>query len=265
MSIFTFTPTGAENLSALKAEYRSTITAPLDGMWETFTGMAKHFSIGGCNDNTGYCAFNDEQKMLQFFALPPANAPAAFRQSLAELKVSGAVVSTAEPAFLALCINHQTSVSEHAIMYHLADGTDCSDGLFPDEMTLRLMKLPDLKTAVDFAAKTIGADAGWLEHYFGGLVTRGELYGLFDGSALVATGECRPSATQPAFADVGMIVGTDQRGKGLATNMLRSLIEESKSRGLKPICSTECSNIAAQKAIAKAGFTAYHRILEITF
>lgn len=265
MSIFTFTPTSGEKIADLKVKYRATATAPLDGMWEAFTGMAEQFSIGGCKDSSGFCAVNDEQKMLQFFALPPANAPAAFRQAMTELKVTGAVVSTAEPAFLALCMDHQKSVSEHAIMYHMADDTDYDSAQFPGGMTLRLMNATDLQKAVGFAAKTIGADTGWLEHYFGGLITRGELYGLFDDDALVSTGECRPSSTQPAFADVGMIVSTDHRGKGIATNVLRCLIEETKSRGLEPICSTECTNIPAQKAITKAGFTAYHRILEITF
>lgn len=265
MSMFTLKQTPSEKIADLKAKYRATTSAPLDGMWEAFTGMADQFSIDDHSEAVGYCAVNGDQKMLQFFAQPPANAPAAFRQALTELKVTGAIVSTAEPSFLALCMDHQISVSEQAIMYHMADGTECGGGHFPHGMTLRLMNPSGLQTAVDFAAKTIGADAEWLESYFSGLIDRGELYGLFNGNALVSTGECRPSPTQPTFADVGMIVGTGQRGKGLATNMLRHLIEESKSRGLAPICSTECSNIAAQKAITKAGFTAYHRILEITF
>ncbi len=265
MSMFTFLPTSPESLADLKAKYRATAIVPLDGMWEAFTGMANQFSINDNKGAIGYCAVDDEQKILQFFVSAPANAPAAFNQAIEWLDVASAVVSTAEPAFLGLCMDHQKSVAEHAIMYHLADDMVCAAAEFPRGMAIRSMDKPDLKTVVSFAADTIGADAGWLESYFSGLISRGELYGLWQGSTLVATGECRPSTTQPEFADVGMIVGTGHRGKGIATNILRQLISESAALGLKPICSTECSNIAAQKAIAKAGFTAYHRILEIAF
>lgn len=265
MSMFTFPPTGAEYLSEKKAKYRASATAPLDGMWEAFTGMADHFRINDSKGSVGYCAVNTEQKILQFFVQPQTNAPAAFRQAVADLRITGAVVSTAEPAFLALCMDQQKSVTDQAIMYHWADSTRCAAAQFPVGMATKPMGKSDLKTAVAFAANTIGADAGWLESYFGGLIDRGELYGLFNGDNLVSTGECRPSPTQPAYADVGMIVGTGHRGKGIATNTLRWLIGESVARGLKPICSTEQSNIAAQKAITRAGFTGYHRILEIAF
>jgi len=265
MSAFTFKPTSADALTGLKTEYRATALAPLDGMWETFTSMADHYRIDDRSGPVGYCAVNSERKMLQFFVKAPANDRAAFTQALANLGVKGAVVSTAEPAFLSLCMEKQSSVSEQAIMYHLAEGINAAAAEFPDALPVRPFTQSDLPLAVEFVVATIGADAGWLESYFGDLIKRSELHGLIDGDELVSTGECRPSPTQPAYADVGMIVGTDHRGKGIATNMLRQMITESLSLGLKPICSTECSNIAAQKAITKAGFTAYHRILEIAF
>lgn len=265
MSMFTVKPTGADKLSDLKAKYRTTVAAPLDGMWEAFTGMADHYSIMEGSNTVGYCAVNGEKKMLQFFMHAPANASAAFKQVIGQLDVVGAIVSTAETAFLGHCMDYQTSVSENAIMYHLEDGAACASAKFPADTTFRSLKNPDLQTAVDFAVATLGADAGWLKSYFGDLITRSELYGLFNDGTLIATGECRPSHTQFGFADVGMIVGTNHRGKGIATNMLRQLIRESIAQGLKPICSTEHGNIPAQKAITKAGFTNYHRILEITF
>ena len=36
-------------------------------------------------------------------------------------------------------------------------------------------------------------------------------------------------------------------------------------RGLVPICSTTADNVAAQRAITKAGFVSRHRILEVSF
>lgn len=265
MSMFTFKRSDPGTLSALKAEYRATVDAPLDGMWEAFTGMADHFSIIKNGTVIGYCAVNSEQKLLQFFVPGAANAPGAFQQAIDQLNITGAIVSTAEATFHSNCTGHQTSVTEHAIKYHVSDGTTCINARFPMDATFRPLGAPNLQPAVDFAVATLGADAGWLETYFGGLIERDELFGLFEENNLIATGECRPSHTQFGFADVGMIVGIDHRGKGIATNMLRQLIQESTVLGLKPICSTEQSNIPAQKAITNAGFTAYHRILEVTF
>lgn len=265
MSMVTFEPTSPDALADLKAKYRTTVPAPLDGMWEAFTGMANHFSIREGSAQIGYCAVNSEQKMLQFFAGGVPDAPDIFRQAIAYLNIKGAIASTAETDFLSHCMDYHTSVSEHAIMYHLTEGKARSNAKFPAGTAFRRLVAGDLKIAVDFASATLGADAGWLESYFGDLISRGELYALVDDATIVATGECRPSHTQFGFADVGMIVGTGHRGKGIATNMLRQLIEESTAQGLQPICSTEQSNIPAQKAITNAGFNAYHRILEIAF
>lgn len=265
MSMFTFAPTSPETLAELKAKYRASVDAPLDGMWEAFTSMADHYFLLEDGALAGYCAVNGEHKMLQFFTLSSTDSATAFTQAIEQLKVSGAIVSTAEPAFLGHCQHNQTQITDHAIMYHMADGALSSDARFPEGAAFRLLTNADLNTAVDFAVETLGADAGWLKSYFGGLIERRELFGLFAGATLIATGECRPSHTQFGFADVGMIVSTNHRSKGIATNMLRQLIRESRAQGLKPICSTEHNNIAAQKAITHAGFTAYHRILDIAF
>lgn len=265
MTVYTFEATSSDKLSELKATYRASVDAPLDGMWEAFTGMADHYAIRESGALVGYCAVNSEHKMLQFFAPKTDDAVIAFKQAVDTLKITGAVASTAETTFLNHCKDNHTNISDHAIMYHMTDGTLASGASFPEGVIFRQLKEIDMQTAVDFGVTTLGADAGWLKSYFGGLIERSELFGLFDGASLIATGECRPSHTQFGSADVGMIVGTDHRGKGIATNMLRQLIQESLAQGLKPICSTEQGNIPAQKAITKAGFSAYHRILDIAF
>ncbi len=62
-----------------------------------------------------------------------------------------------------------------------------------------------------------------------------------------------------------MIVAQSQRGKGIATQVLQFLVASANERGLIPICSTESSNLGAQKAIKRAGLVAQNRIVQIEF
>ena len=82
---------------------------------------------------------------------------------------------------------------------------------------------------------------------------------------IVAAGEFRPSALQAGVADVGMVVSAAERGRGLATAILKLLVRRAAELGLRAICSTEATNPAAQKAIERAGFTADHRLLDVRF
>jgi len=120
-----------------------------------------------------------------------------------------------------------------------------------------------LDEAVSFAHSATGAPREWLNDYFDNLIKRQELFGSWTAGRLIATGECRGyDDYQTEYADLGMIVGEQQRCKGVATRVLKDLVVIAKSRELKPICSTEKSNVAAQKAIVRSGFVAQHRILK---
>ncbi|WP_272873082.1 GNAT family N-acetyltransferase, partial [Vibrio anguillarum] len=78
---------------------------------------------------------------------------------------------------------------------------------------------------VEFAATTIGAPEQWLTGYFGNLIDRKELFGYWSENELIATGECRLSDEyQTEYADLGMIVAQSQRGKGIATQLLKWLV-----------------------------------------
>ena len=150
-------------------------------------------------------------------------------------------------------------------MYHLKKDAVIENSRLPAQSNFRLIETVELNKAVEFGVNAIGADAGWLEGYYMELIARGELYGLWQDSDLIAAGELRLSASQKNIADVGVVVSQNHRVQGLATNVLRQLIHSARKLGLNAICSTESDNIAAQKAITKSGFTSYHQILDISF
>lgn len=252
-------------LSDMKDIYLSRLPAPRDGMWEAFVMMADHYAII-CEEKTiGYFAINSEQIILQFYVEDDYDSLDIFRQILGELKPVGGVAMTSESEFYSLCLDHQKSVSVNAFMYHYNKDTEITEANFPKNYDFRAVQDNELDTAVDFAELTLGADRGWLSGYYGNLINRAELFGLWQEKNLVATGECRVSETQKPYADLGMVVSKIHRGQGLATSILRKLLTLCDQKGLKAICSTEEENIGAQRAIAKAGFISHHRIVEFKF
>lgn len=254
-----------QDLAVRRGKYLLTTTATLDGMWENaFFPMANHWEISQDNHSLGFCSVNADGKMLGFDVQSPAFQRAAFVESIEHLNVSGAFVSTAEPTYLGLCADYQSSMSVNALMYE-ENREDSTTPMIPPGMEVRAAMPDDLETALSFGVAAIQADRNWLAGYFHERIQKNELFGLWKGRELIATGECRISPNQKNIADVGMIVGAAHRKKGLATFMLQFLRTIGVQHELKLICSTESTNIAAQKAIERAGFVSQHRIIYFAF
>ena len=265
MTHYTFTQTTIDHTAGMQKKFHAQATAPLDGMWLSFAGMADHYLIAESGVNIGYCAINSEQKLLQFYVEPSHNVREIFTLLVKDKSVKGAMVSTAEPQYLSLCADLQTSLTVNGLMYHVPSGTMIQEASFLRGAEFKLITQEELETAIEFAHIALGADKGWLNGYYSDRINGEELFGLWLDGALIAAGECRPSKEQPAYADVGMVVSPSFRALGLATSILRQLIQISRTKGLQPICSTEFENIGAQKSIARSGFVSHNRILDISF
>lgn len=260
-----------QELRALKQAYFAQSTAPLDGMWHFgFVPMSKHYGFYEQKALVGYCCINGEGFMLQFYLASDAKTDAkelftliAEQNSAVIGEVRGAFVSTAEPQYMSLCLDNSSVVTVNALMYKQAKGSTTSKAT---EFELTLAQPEQLTQFVEFAATNIGAPEAWLTGYFTNLISRKELFGYWNDSELLATGECRLfDEYQTEFADLGMIVAQSQRGKGIATQVLHWLVNSANQRGLTPICSTESGNIGAQKAIKRAGLLPLNRIVLLEF
>lgn len=258
-------------LSNLKQQYFSNTTAPIDGMWHFgFVPMSDHYGFYENEDLVGYCCVNGDGYLLQFFLSPEALTypEALFAQILDNTEsvttaVNGAFVSTAETHFLSLSLDHASSTAVNALMYQAFESTNTASLA---DIDLQLATQEQLSDLVDFAVETLGAPKEWLTGYFGNLVARQELWAYWINGEVAATGECRLNDEfQTNTADLGMIVAKSQRGKGVATRILNTLSNHAQSKGLQAICSTESTNIGAQKAIAKAGLVSTNRIVQVTF
>lgn len=260
-----------EEISTLKQAYFAQSTAPLDGMWHFgFAPMSAHFGFYEQETLVGYCCINGDGYMLQFYLSDDAKTDAKeFFTLIAEQNssvigaVNGAFVSTAEPKYLSLSLDNSSAVTVNALMYKQKETSKQSNAT---EFELKLAEPEQLDQFVEFAATTIGAPEQWLLGYFGNLISRKELFGYWNEGELLATGECRLfDEYQAEYADLGMIVAQSQRGKGIATQVLNWLVNSANQRGLTPICSTESSNVGAQKAIKRAGLSSSNRIVQVEF
>ena len=260
-----------ESLTQLKEEYLAQSIAPLDGMWIFgFVPMAQHFGFYDQGKLVGFCCINCDGYLLQFYFSPNSNYRAGDlftliveQNSSVVGKVNGAFVSTAEPIYLCLCLDNYSTFNVNALMYQMK-----KKGSYSDQAPLPLIGAVEeqLSQFVEFAKRSIGAPEEWVTGYYANLISRGELFGYWDGNQLIATGECRLfDKFQSEYADLGMVVAPSERGKGLATRVMSFLIAHARQQGLIPICSTEKSNIGAQKAISRAGLSAEHRIIRFQY
>jgi len=262
-------------LDELKKDYFESSTSALDGMWHFgFVPMSEHYGFYEESILKGFCCVNSDSYMLQFHLC--ANTQIDSRDLFTLISqgnsrvignLKGAFVSTAEMAYLSLCLDNSHSFKVNALMYQQTEvaGLKTDDEL-KSGLTLTLADETQLSDFVSFAASNIGAPEDWLTGYYTNLIKREELWGYWVDNQLLASGECRFfDDYQTQYADLGMIVAVSERGKGIASRVLKSLNNKAKKLGLRAICSTESGNIAAQKAIARAGFVSSNRIVQFEF
>lgn len=262
-----------KELAQAKQRYIQQCCAPLDGMWLCgFVPQATHFEILDGNQCIGFYCINDSGFALQLHIEGPwqHRSREICRELLAqptssEGYIAGAVASTAEPQYFSLCLDGFRHFKVDTLMYQVDPDFERRPGGGTTHQAAGLVAIEagQLARAVDFANNATGAPRDWVTGYYDNLIKRGELFGCWQGRQLIATGESRAyDELQVGYADLGMIVAPDQRKRGLATRILRDLVLKNHSKGLKSICSTEKTNVAAQKAITRAGFIAGHRIVE---
>jgi len=258
-------------ISELKKQFFQSSTAPLDGMWHFgFAQYAKHYGFYKDDILVGYCCINDDGYILQFYLTPPAQSNAselftliAHNNNPVLGKVKGAFCSTAETNCFLYCLDNSPSIEVNSLMYQQIDASKIPEN---ETLDMTLATQNQLDDFVKFAVESIGAPEQWLSGYFSGLIERNELWGYWINNILVASGECRlRDEHQTEYADLGMIVAPSERGKGIATRILKTLKNKTIDKGLKPICSTEHNNIGAQKAIRNAGFESSNRIVQFNF
>lgn len=263
------------DLTPLKQAYLHTLSAPLDGYWETAViGQAPHFEIRSGKMLIGYCVITDEQQLLQLYVNSEEAAFLAYEQLLSSGQVQTAVVGTHDHIALTTCMKLAPNFSANDINTYLFQDKE-KPHLSPPvpQAIFRPAEMADLEALVAFYGRnnetedTEAIETGFGDHhkYVQSLIEHEQLFLFIKEAVILGIGECRFSQTQPAYADVGMIVDRDQRRQNIGTYILVKLKQYCYDNGRKPICSCEAENAASRKTIEKAGFHNTDRLLNITF
>lgn len=246
----------------------NSLTAPLDGMWETgFINTARHWLIEWDGQLSGYYVVNDEGVLLQFFVLPSYGpfSQHIFEKAIQQSTITSAIVHTNDSAFLSLCLDFQVHVSVHTYLYELQREVVPTHPL-EDDVTFHQAEPEEASRVMDFQIACLGGQEHlrpWLEVYSANLIDRGELFVLRRGDYWIGLGEYRKSDTQENVVDVGVMVHPGERGRQWATFILALMVKNGQSDVSRIICSTTVENVAAQKAILRAGFASRNRILQV--
>ncbi|MEE8522432.1 MAG: GNAT family N-acetyltransferase [Thermoanaerobaculia bacterium] len=257
----------ADDLADLRRDYLASLSAPLDGMWEAFAAMGRQLEIRSVGERAGYFSLNDQGQLLQFHVAEPLASAAAklFAAVVARDEVKGAMVSTADPLFLGVCLDIHKTLRVHTYLYrdHHRRAVALEGAA---ETSFELVEANELEAIAELQRESLDQDLGdWLIGYLERLIARRELYALRLEGEILATGEARQSESQPPFVDLGVITVRRHRGRGVASQVLGRLKQLCYERELVPICSTTVENAGARRAIAKAGFVSRHRLLEVVF
>jgi GNAT superfamily N-acetyltransferase len=250
----------ADAYRRLSAERQGALVAPEDDMWATFADMAAPHSLTLGAQLVGRFSVDEDHQLHGFYVNDEFEETAAelFSRVVDDLHISAAMASTVDPTFLSLCLTAGGAAQPVALMYdHTAPPQ--SD----NTCDVRLATSADHSAAVSFYQAETGAPAAFLTPYLAERIDLHELYLVEAEGSIAATGECRVDTRAPGNAHLGLVVGSELRGHGLGSRLMHTLTEISTNQGMVPRCSTEPTNVAAQKVIRRAGFRNRHEVFRV--
>lgn len=254
-------PDSGEARIAYQQDHQKRLVAPPDDMWAAFAAMAEPYAVVVDGEVAGCCSVNEERELHHFYLDPEIEdrGESIFAYLVDRLDIVSAMPSTVDPGFLSLALDDAHGSVPVALMYqHVLEPHG------PALTNLRVATDADHADAVAFAKSAIGAPEGFLVPYLAERIERAELLLDEEGGSIRATGECRVDRTHTGYAHLGLIVGSDARGRGVGSQLMNALVADCRRRDLQPLCSTEPTNLPARRLIHKAGFRARHRVFRVT-
>ena len=245
----------------LQPEYQRTLVSPLDDMWATFADQATPYAMLVDGKVAGCCSV-DENNDLHHFYLRSGHRDhkeSMFAQTVEQLEIRAAFPGTVDPFFLSLSLARGDASEPVALMYQQAHGAaDLA------ELDMRIGTVADHEAAIAFDESATDAPRNFLEPFLGTLIEAGDLLLHESGGQIIAKGECRVDRRAPGHSQLGVVVAVEHRNQGLGARVMAQLTRESQSRNLVPLCSTEPQNMAAQRAVERAGFESRHQVLRVS-
>eukprot|EP01080_Neovahlkampfia_damariscottae_P000275 gene275-6690_t len=232
-------------LVELKRKYIQESTSPLDGMWLSFVKGSNHYSLSSDDKLIGYLCINDEGYILQFYIIPEfqQDSITQFKNILSSEnkkligEIKGAVVSTAEPKYLSLCFDHFKNSKVYGFMFQKLKKEISPIFDVKEKNKLTLLTKDNFEDVIKFAFDTIQHDENWLRDYYKERIERKEAFACWENDKIFAIGETRGyDDFQVGYADLGVMVCKTKRKQGIATEVVKQLVNITESRNQIPIC-----------------------------
>ena len=208
----------------------------------------------------GHCTRDDDRQLRSFYLTDGLDLAASdvFAHLVASIGIVAALPSTVDPVFLTLSLAIGGAARPVGLMYaHVVEPTSP-----PADM--RLARDDEHREIVTFDHEQTDSPFDFLEPYLAERIERGELAVLLgDDGRIIATGECRTDTRSAGYAHLGLIVRRADRNQGVGRSVLSAMVGLARARGLRPLCSTEPSNLAARHVIQRAGFRQRHSVLSV--
>lgn len=247
-------------------EYYKDITAPIDDMWENaIIGISDYYKVMRDSEVLGYFCLNQEGTLLQYFIRDEfiSKSKEIFKYILEQYNIPKGFIGTNDIKSLALFLDFNKKVCTHTFLYKDIERTDIISPI--KGIKILTATEEDLQKVMDYHINSLNMKGRWIKPYCSGLIAKGQIILFIKNQKIIGIGEKRRSETQEKYAHLGVTVAKEYRSKGVGSFILSYLKKECYRNRMIPICSTSIDNVASQKTIMKAGFFAYHRILEVMF
>lgn len=252
-------------LAEMTKDYYKQLTAPMDDMYdEGIIPSYDFYQISIENGICGFFAMNDEKTLIQFYLKESEreNEISIFDEIIELKGIKKALSYTNDPQFYAQCLRKASSKEHRDFMFHEAEAIAPHQ---PFENILMEAPKDNQLEEILLYFKGIGMAGDWLRYYLMERIDTKSILLFRYKDIIIGTGEMRPSKSSAGYANVGMTVSSDYRGRGLGRYILSTMRKLANESGLKAICSTDHNNTASYNTILKSGFTCYHNIEEILF
>ncbi len=257
-----------ENWQDIRNSFYKSLSSPLDGMWdELIHDQGQLWGIYDDKQIIGYCSKDEDSSLINFYLTEKYKQfkTELFKRVLYMLETRQAIVGTNNPDFLVASLDRSKKMAVHSYLFENEKDTAIQKPIEIEGLDLEQALDIDIPALINFCNKNIESDPNWLEGYIKRLVDRKEIYFLKKDGNIISTCEIRKSLTQPSIADIGTIVDSGFRNKGIGSWLIAKTKEMSLIQGNIPICSCEHTNIGSKKMIENAGFISKNIILKISF
>lgn len=256
-----FVESSLNEVHPLRADYLDTLAEPQELLLEVMIAEAKCFRIMRRGELCGYLVVGAEQTLLEFYLIPSlwVFGEQVFGHALTVLQIHRAIVKSYDSLLFSSAVGYKVESSVLGLLVR-------------DYIPRPLPVLPNMEFEARKATEADGpavlaveqnvftrADRIWE-------VIRGQQMMLFEREGnLLGFGIIRPVVPDRPDVDVSIAVDKPFLRRGVATYILRWLVEYSRGQGWNPIAGCSISNTVSRHTGERIGFVARHRMLELRF